>query len=180
MWHIGKASAGAAIGAALLGAGSVPSTDVHPQDFMDLLVAHRFSDAAEQFYYEPSHTPAQLAKDKAGIVGFLQTLFREIGDIQREAPLSTGAHTWWTVGISGADHPFLALIAGADEARVVAYEVQLSRGGRDWLQWQYAHIAGQWKVLKFEFDIPMSEPGGKQRIAALGVKLFPPEAHLAP
>jgi hypothetical protein len=180
MWRMGKASAAAAIGAALLGACSAASTDVHPQNFMDLLRAHRFSDAAEQFYYEPSHTPAQLAKDKADIVGFMETLFREIGDIQRDAPLPAGAYTSWTVGISGADHPFSASNVGADEARVVVYEVQLSREGRDWLQWQYVHVAGQWKVLKFEFAIPKSKPGGEQRIVALAVKLFPPEAHLVP
>jgi len=147
---------------------------------MDLLKAHRFKEATEQFYYEPSHTPAQIAKDKAGIVGFMETLFREIGDIQHEAPLAAGAYTSWTVGISGADHPFSTSELDADGDLLVVYEVQLSREGRDWLKWEYVHVHGQWKVLRFEFEIPNSESGGALRIAALAAKLFPAAAQHVP
>ena len=92
VWRVAKVAVVAAIGAALLGASSVASTDTNPQHFMDLLKAHGFGEAAEEFYYEPGHTPLQVASDKANIARFMETLFLEIGDVQREAPLPRGAY----------------------------------------------------------------------------------------
>jgi hypothetical protein len=180
VWRVAKVSVAAAIVAALLGAGSVASTDTHPEQFINLLKTHQFREAAAEFYYEPTHTPVQIAKDKADIVNFMEKLFLEIGDIQGESPVPKGSYTSWILGITASDRPYPAADIGADDERVVVYEVQLSRGERDWLQWKYVHIRGQWKVFSFQFEIPMSEAGGKQRIDALAAKLFPPATQHAP
>jgi hypothetical protein len=171
--RIAKVTAFAALWAALLAAANL-ATDDTSHHFMDLLKSHRFREAAEEFYYEPTHTPAEIGKEKADITTFLQKLFLETGDIQRESPTQAGFYTTWVLGVSAGDRPdYSASDVGADDMRNVLYDVQFAREGARQLAIRYAHVHGQWKVLHFEFKIPMSESGGAQRIAALAAKVFP-------
>lgn len=142
--------------------------------FLDLLRGGKFPAAAATFHYPPTYTSDELAADQAGVAKFLEDLFREVGELKAVKRISAPSEPIIHLSIGGGDGPYWASHPELSDTTVVNYEAKVTREGVVFLAIMFVRPRATWEIRAFEFGIPLSRPGSKDRIAELSRKLFRP------
>jgi hypothetical protein len=137
----------------LLGISGDNATAQRAEQFMLLVKAHRFEEAAKAFYYPPQFTPLRLEREHAMIEQFLASVFRVAGDIKSQKGMPQGYTNWWNVGV-GAGPPVSPQDIGAESSTIVAYLLQSTQEGRASVNLYFVRVHGKWLILRFDFCIP--------------------------
>jgi hypothetical protein len=168
---------GVTVGLALWASACLAGSEREPypsaDHFIALIQSRNFDEAAESFYIPPAYPAKRTLYERASIAKFMEALFQEAGSLQTPSrKLPQGALEWWTLAISGGEHPYSPKEIGADASDVIIYRGHTAKEPLIELDLAYARVKTRWTLLSCTFGLPKSDPDALRRLQLLSSKIL--------